>query len=380
MNKDIFAKFINQNYVEQELVNIGFDSTYRHHACLKNTYKTVKVFNLRPQEASILKQSALSLGFDAAVHRGVLDCSVELSDALLTGSIVQFEKLALSLKKQPFKMKQVAENILSLITNELSPLKIKNKIFDWERPYIMGIVNVTPNSFSDGGSFFNVDDAINHIKELIDDGADVIDIGAESTHPNNKQISYEEEISRLKPVLKELKNIGLSVPVSIDTRNVKTAEFAIENGANIINDVGFSDFNEEMIAFVNQNNIPYIYTHNRAYDDNFIDNVFNDFLIANDKITTSVIFDVGIGFGKSINQNYELLKRISEFKSFNIPLLVGHSRKSFLSKTFELSTIEDLDEATVLTSAQLVKEGVNILRVHNVKIHKFLIDLYSKFC
>lgn len=380
MNKDIFAKFINQNYVEQELVNIGFDSTYRHHACLKNTYKTIKIFNLRPQEASILKQSALALGFDAAVHRGVLDCSVDISDALLTGSIVQFEKLALSLKKQPFKMKQVAENILSLITNELSPLKIKNKIFDWKRPYIMGIVNVTPNSFSDGGNFFDVDNAINHIQKLIGDGADIIDIGAESTHPNNKQITTDEEIKRLKPILSELKNFNLSIPISIDTRNVKTAEFAIENGADIINDVGFSDFNEEMITFVNQNNIPYIYTHNRAHEDNLIDNVFNDFLIANDKITTSVIFDVGIGFGKSINQNYELLKRINEFKSFNIPLLVGHSRKSFLSKTFELSTIEDLDEATVLTSAQLVKEGVNILRVHNVKSHKFLIDLYSKFC
>ena len=380
MSKDISVKFVNESFVEQELINIGFDVSYRHHAYKKNICRTIKIFNLRPQEASILKQSALALGFDAAVHRGVLDCSVESSDALLTGSIVQFEKLALSLKKQPFKMKQVAENILSLITNELSPLKIKNKIFDWKRPYIMGIVNVTPNSFSDGGCFVDVDNAINHIQKLIGDGADIIDIGAESTHPNNKQITTDEEIKRLKPILSELKNFNLSIPISIDTRNVKTAEFAIENGADIINDVGFSDFNEEMISFVNQNNIPYIYTHNRAYEDNLIDNIFNDFLIANDKITTSVIFDVGIGFGKSINQNYELLKRINEFKSLNKPLLVGHSRKSFLSKTFELSSVEDLDDATVLTSAQLVKEGVNILRVHNVKSHKFLIELHSKFC
>jgi len=380
VSKDISVKFVNESFVEQELINIGFDVSYRHHAYKKNICRTIKIFNLRPQEASILKQSALALGFDAAVHRGVLDCSVDISDALLTGSIVQFEKLALSLKKQPFKMKQVAENILSLITNELSPLKIKNKIFDWKRPYIMGIVNVTPNSFSDGGSFFDVDNAINYIQKLIGDGADIIDIGAESTHPNNKQITTDEEIKRLKPILSELKNFNLSIPISIDTRNVKTAEFALENGVDIINDVGFGDFNEAMISFVNQNNIPYIYTHNRAHEDNLIDNVFNDFLIANDKITTSVIFDVGIGFGKSINQNYELLKRINEFKSFNIPLLVGHSRKSFLSKTFELSTIEDLDEATILTSAQLVKEGVNILRVHNVKSHKFLIELHSKFC
>ena len=138
MDKNILVKYVNKEFVEQELINIGFDISYRHHACLKNTYKTIKIFNLRPQEASILKQSALSLGFDAAVHRGVLDCSVEYSDALLSGSIVQFEKLAFSLKKQPFKMKQVAENILSLIKNQIMPLEIKNRLFDWKRPYIMG--------------------------------------------------------------------------------------------------------------------------------------------------------------------------------------------------------------------------------------------------
>lgn len=379
MSKDIFVKYINKDFIEQELINIGFDISYRHHACLKNTYKTIKIFNLRPQEASILKQSALSLGFDAAVHRGVLDCSVEFSDALLSGSIVQFEKLAFSLKKQPFKMKQIAENILSLIKNQIMPLEIKNRLFDWKRPYIMGIVNITPNSFSDGGEFLAVESAMNHIQKLIDEGADIIDIGAESTHPNNKQISIEEELKRLKPILKELKNIGLTVPVSIDTRNVKTAEFALENGGDIINDVGFNDFNNEMIEFVNQNNAPYICMHNKKYEENIIDNVYRDFYHIKEKINSPVIFDVGIGFGKNIEQNYELLKRIKEFSALNTPLLIGHSRKSFLTKAFELSK-DELDEATAFVSASLIKEGINILRVHNVKQHKLLLDLYAKFC
>ncbi len=379
MNKEILVKFVNEAFIEQELINIGFDVSYRHHAIKKNTYKTIKVFNLRPQEASILKQSALALGFDAAVHRGVLDCSVECSDALLSGSLIQFEKLAQALEKQPFKMKQVAQLISNIMDVKLQPLQIKNKVFDWSRPYIMGIVNVTPNSFSDGGKFLEVDNAINHIQKLIEDGVDIIDIGAESTHPNNQKITSDEEIKRLKPVLTELKNLNISIPVSLDTRNFKTAEFALDYGVDIINDVGFDGFNDEMIEFVNQNNVHYIYTHNKKYDNNLIDNIFKDFILANEKISVPVIFDVGIGFGKSIEQNYELINRISEFKALNKPLLVGHSRKSFITKSFDFQGNE-IDEATALISASLIKDVVNILRVHDVKRHKYLIDLYSKFC
>lgn len=379
MSKDILVKFVNESFVEQELINIGFDSSYRHHAYKKNICKTIKILNLRPQEASILKQSALALGFDAAVHRGVLDCSVECSDALLSGSLVQFEKLAQSLEKQPFKMKQIAKSIMDIVRNKLEILEIKNKKFDWSQAYIMGIVNITPNSFSDGGKFLAVDNAINHIQKLIEDGADIIDIGAESTHPNSQKITSDEEIKRLKPVLTELKNTNISIPISLDTRNIKTAEYALNFGIDIINDVGFEDFNEEMIEFVNQNNIPYIYTHNKNYENNFIDNVFKDFVLANEKISAPVILDIGVGFGKNIEQNYELINRISEFKALNKPLLVGHSRKSFITKEFNIQGNE-LDEATALISAGLIKDGVNILRVHDVKRHKRLINLYSKFC
>lgn len=379
MSKEILVKFVKEAFVEQELINIGFDASYRHHACKKNICRTIKFLNLRPQEASILKQSALALGFDAAVHRGVLDCSVEFSDAILSGSIVQYEKLAQALEKQPFKMKQIAKSINDFVKNKLEVLEIKNRKFDWLRPYIMGIVNITPNSFSDGGKFLSVDNAIYHIQKLIEDGADIIDIGAESTHPNNQKITVEEEIKRLEPVLTELKILNISIPISLDTRNIETAEFALNYGIDIINDVGFDGFNDEMIEFVNQNNVPYIYTHNKNYESNLIDNVFKDFVLVNEKISSPVIFDVGIGFGKSIEQNYELINRISEFKALNSPLLVGHSRKSFITKSFNLQGTE-LDEATALVSASLIKDGVNILRVHDVKRHKHLIDLYSKFC
>ena len=380
MSKEIIAKFVNPLYVEDELVKIGFDATYRHHAIKKNTLKTIKITNLRPQEATILKQSALALGFDAAVHRGVLDCSVETSDAILSGSVVHFEKLVLSLEKQPFKMKKVAQLIKKLINNNLSTIKLNKNILDWSRPYIMGILNITPDSFSDGGKFYDVEKAITHFLQMIEDGADIIDIGAESTRPNSGKITIEEEISRLKPIFSELKNINADVPISLDTRNVETARLIVDEfGVDIINDVGFDSINNEMIEFVNAYSIPYIYTHNKSYSKNLIDNIYYDLSLMKEKITAPVIFDVGIGFGKTIEQNYEILNRISEFRGLNVPLLVGHSRKSYLSKCFDLQN-EQLDEATAFISAKLIENEVNILRVHDAKIHKLLIDVYSKFC
>ena len=336
MKTEIFAKFVNQDYVEQELINIGFDSTYRNHACLKNTCKTIKILNLKPQEASILKQSALALGFDAGVHRGVLDCSVEYSDELLSGNVVQFKKLVESLQRQPFKMKKVSQLIESLIDEKLMPIRFRKTSLEWSKPYIMGILNVTPNSFSDGGRYYDIENAINRVQEMINDGADIIDIGAESTHPNNDKITVEEEIKRLKPILQELKKINFSVPISIDTRNVMTAKMAHGFDIDMINDVGFGDFNYDMISFVNSSQIPYVYTHNKFYEKDVIDNVFQDFIFILEKVTAPLILDIGVGFGKSLEQNYELLNRVSEFKGMGKPLLVGHSRKSFLSKSFNV--------------------------------------------
>jgi len=376
MKKDILTKFVNPHYVSRELENIGFDASYRHHALKKNTSKTIKILNLTPQEASILKQSALALGFDAAVNRGVIDCSVEASDALLTGSEVQFDKLAQSLLRQPFRMKKVSEQITGLLSNSLPPLKLKDKVFDWSKPYLMGILNVTPDSFSDGGEFLSVENALKQFEKLVKDGADIIDIGAESTRPGHSVLSAEEEISRLKPILTELKQCSFNVPVSVDTRNVKTAEFAVEFGADIINDVGFDGFNKEMIEFVNSNNVPYIVMHNQPVKNNFADSVYEGLANILQTISAPVIADIGIGFGKNVEQNFELINRAGDFKSLGVPLLVGHSRKSFLSKTFDFDS-DELDMATLCVSAKLLDSGVNILRVHEVKRNKLALDVFS---
>lgn len=377
MKNAIVIKFVNPKYAENELNNIGFDVSYRHHAVKKNSYQTIKVLNLSPQEASILKQSALALGFDAAVNRGVIDCSVDYSDALLTGSLIQFEKLASSISKQPFRLKCLSTQLSAIFSNNLAPLKLKNTTFDWSKPYLMGILNITPDSFSDGGDFFCVETALKHFQTLVDDGADIIDIGAESTRPGHQVLTPDEELSRLKPVLTELKKLNSGISISVDTRNVKTAETALELGADIINDVGFSGYNKEMIAFVNANDVPYIVMHNQNVQNNLVDDVYCSLSEILQKITAPVIADIGIGFGKTVEQNFELLNRAKEFKSLGVPLLVGHSRKSFLFKTFDF-TRDELDEATTAISTQLISSGVNILRIHDVRRHKLALNVISK--
>ncbi len=377
MKNAIVIKFVNPKYAENELNNIGFDDSYRHHAAKKNSYKTIKMLNLSPQEASILKQSALALGFDAAVNRGVIDCSVDYSDALLTGSLVQFEKLARSISRQPFRLKWLSTQLAAIFSNNLTALKLKNTTFDWSKPYLMGILNITPDSFSDGGDFFSVETALKHFKTLVDDGADIIDIGAESTRPGHRVLTPDEELARLKPVLTELKKLNSGISISVDTRNVKTAEIALELGADIINDVGFSGYNKEMISFVNANNVPYIVMHNQNIQNNLVDDVYCSLSEILQKITAPVIADIGIGFGKTVEQNFELLNRAEEFKSLGVPLLVGHSRKSFLFKTFDF-TRDELDEATTAISTQLISSGVNILRIHDVRRHKLALNVISK--
>lgn len=377
MEREIGIKSVNKEYVLSELENIGFERSYIHHAVEKNTLKTFKVMNLRPQEASILKQSALALGFDAAVNRGVLDCSVKYSDALLSGSLVQFKKLCESLRLQPFKMKKVAALIEKSITSDLAQLSVRQTVFDWSKPYIMGILNVTPDSFSDGGKFFSIEDASAHFCELVKSGADIVDIGAESTRPGHCIVEPDEEIKRLIPVLKAIRELDTKTVISVDTRNVKTAQAALEEGADIINDVGFAGYNSEMIDFVNANNVPYIIMHNEKPSEPFIDDIYFSLLRQIEKINAPFIADIGIGFGKNAQQNYELISRIKEFKTLGVPLLVGHSRKSFLSKTFDLTPAE-LDEATLAVSAKLMIEGVNILRVHDVRAHRLMADVLEK--
>ena len=357
--------------IETELERIGFDSSYKSIASNKFQYKNIKIYDLTPAQANILKQTALSVGADCATHRDVITGNAKKSDAILGGSFSQIKKIAAKLQSQPFLLKKLGEILLY----ELKKTERKTKI--------VGILNVTPDSFSDGGKYFNPEDAIEHAIELIKDGADIIDIGAESTKPYSNPVPFEEQITRLKPVLEGLKDI--SIPISIDTRSSFVAKFGLENGASIINDVSGMSYDPRIADIVAEHNATIILQHSNGTPENMQDspfyndvveevyfNLINKIECAKHRGVKNIILDIGIGFGKTKEHNYELLNRIEEFFSLNLPLMVGLSRKSLLGVSDDDNNLKD--SLSLALSYPLIKKGVDYLRVHNVKLHKQLID------
>lgn len=376
---DFFIKKADEDILKN-LKNIGFDSSYINIAEKKYKGTAYKIFNLKPYEANILKQISLSLGFDCAISRDSITCKCDKTDCLIFASVSQYEKLVIKLKKQPFRLKLLAEKFNDILNFKYTPLIIGKYTFNWDRPYIMGILNVTPDSFSDGGQFFDTNKAFEHCLKLIDDGADIIDIGGESTRPNAKPITIEEEMKRVIPLIEKIRKNSIDIPISIDSRNFETVKSAVNAGCDIINDVSFLEYDNNLFDYITKNNIPLILMHSNkvpAISSDYIqgdavDEIYKAFEKKLEKLENEglernkIIIDPGIGFGKSKETCFEILKRIDEFTSLRVPLLIGISRKSFM-KNLNLGK-DDLDLKTALYSAMINK--VNIHRVHNVKLTK----------
>jgi len=381
--RNIFVKKVSEENIITELENIDFDRSYINTAQGKYQFRLYKIFNLRSSEASILKQLALSVGTDCAVNRNVITGKAERSDCVLGGSVRQMELIITKLRLQPFKLPKVADLLESQLKTTLTPLKIRNKTFDWaNEKYIMGILNLTPDSFSDGGKYIEPENALKHAQELIEAGADILDIGAESTRPSFSSIAAEEEQQRLLPVLKKIRQADKNVIISIDTRNASTAAMAVDAGADIINDVSTGMHDGKMFETVAKMNVSYILTHAADIYEcgNVVEEIYTGLLQNIENLTAAgvkrenIIADVGIGFGKTVEHNWELLKKIEEFTSLQVPLLVGHSRKSFLSAIAG----DALDDATALISLYLSSKSTNIVRVHDVKKTKLALEIYKK--
>jgi len=239
--------------------------------------------------------------------------------------------------------------------------------------YVMGILNVTPDSFSDGGSFQQIDSALFHVEEMIRDGADIIDVGGESTRPGYEQISVEEETDRVVPVIEQIKK-RFEIPVSLDTYKADVAKAGIVAGADLINDIWGLKADENMAGVIANANIPCCLMHNRneaVYRD-YIQDVLSDLEeslllaknagIANDKI----MLDPGIGFAKTYEQNLELLNKLEVLHSFGYPVLLGTSRKSVIGLTLDVVPHERV-VGTVATTVIGVMKGCSFVRVHDVK-------------
>ena len=247
-----------------------------------------------------------------------------------------------------------------------------------ERTLVMGILNVTPDSFSDGGRYNNLDSAMKQAERLISEGADIIDVGGESTRPGHTQITSEEEISRVVPIIEKISK-NLDTIISIDTYKYDVAEEAIKAGANIINDIwGLQYDNGEMAELVKKSNLPLIAMHNQndeVYNKDIM-LVLREFFEKTFKIADKygidrdkIILDPGLGFGKNVEQNIEVLSRLNELKDMGF-ILLGASKKRFIGKLLNDLPFDERVEGTVATTVIGIERGVDIVRVHNVLENK----------
>lgn len=381
---DFVLREIKNTDIEKEIKNIGFDKSYTHKAKEKFEYKNIKIYSLSPAMANILKQTAISVGCDCATHREVITGKIESSNCILGGSISQIKKIAEKLKFQPFGLKELGQKL----ENSYSPLAegSKSEISSRETK-LVGILNLTPNSFSDGGMYNDLDKAKEHLLELISDGADIIDIGAESTKPYSEPVSAKDQLEKLLPIIDFAKN---KIPISIDTRSAIVAEESINAGVNIINDVSGFDYDPKMVDVIAKYNIPIIIQHSKGTPETMQDspeykdlmeeiflNLRKKIQFAHSKGIENIIIDPGIGFGKSREDNFEIIKRIEELKSLNCPIMLGISRKSLLNMPQADNFTKDIYTTALNTLA--IEKKVNYIRIHNVKMHKTLISLLENY-
>ena len=346
--------------IHVELAEIGFDSLYLDVISEKFRYKNIKIYGLSTAQANILKQTALIFGADCAVNRNVVTGKIETSDVILCGSYSQLQKIISKLKGQPFKLAMLAGEIQDFLNKPAGKT----------------------DSFSDGGLYLKPEDAQRKLISLIEDGADMIDIGAESTKPYSVPVAPEEQIARLKPILSFIINEGLTTKISIDTRSSAVADFALNNGAHLINDVSGFEYDNKMANVISRYNAGVIIQHSKDKAENtpVYKNVVDEiFLNLKDKINfareagiNDIIIDPGIGFGKSREDNFKILENIQTFYSLECPVMVGISRKRLLHVQDAGNDIKDA--FTLAYSYPLMSAGVDFLRVHNVKLHKLFLN------
>lgn len=384
---DFILKDVNTN-IEEELHQIGFDKTYLQVAADKFRYKNIKIYSLTLPQANILKQTAISVGADCAVHRETITCDIQKTDCLLGGSYSQLKKISQKLCRQPFKLSKLADLIVKNLDFKFQPIKLKETLFDFSKSYIVGVLNLTQNSFSDGGEFFEFEDATKQLLKLVEDGADIIELGAESTKPFSSAVSAEAQLEKLFPILDFIKEKNIRTPVSVDTRSAEVAKKCIEAGADIVNDVSGLEFDPEMAKTIANLNVPVIIQHSKGTPENMqiepvyenlMDEIFIDLKNKSDLALEQgikpehIIIDAGIGFGKTKEQNFEIIRRIDELFALNYPIMLGISRKSLLGMPEASNEIKDI--YTLALNSSIIDKKINFIRVHNVKLHKDLLLL-----
>lgn len=383
-----------------EMEAIGADPAGTRIMVPKGLFHAVRLDNVPHAAASILKQEMLSKGGEVAVSRAVYLGQDSRASVLILGTEAQYRRLIPKLRPQPMRsLRTIADELQALlgaVWAHPAPLTIGPLTCDWgSRTYVMGILNVTPDSFSgdgllarmESGSPALVEAALRQAARLVEEGADILDIGGESTRPGAVPVSAEEEIRRVVPVIERLAR-ELSVAISIDTYRASTAAAALDAGAHLVNDVWALAADPDMPALVAARGVPVLLMHNRraeaSYDPqlggryqgtryaDLLGDVIAELRERVDQAVAAgidrgrIIVDPGIGFGKTVEQNLEVLDRLAELRSLQLPILIGTSRKSFTGYTLQLPPAQRL-EGTAATVALAIDRGADIVRVHDVQ-------------
>ncbi|MFH1564082.1 MAG: dihydropteroate synthase [Nitrospirota bacterium] len=379
--------------VVSQMKMIGVDAKGIELMSKKAMSRVLKLENVELKLALILKQEMLSLGGEAALSRETITLKCQTTDVLLIGSLKHYQRLISKLQDQYFGLAKLAveiEEVLNDFIKDEFKLVCGNyqqrgkpqqgKPFDLgKRTFIMGILNVTPDSFSDGGQYQDVEQAIERGIQMAEEGADIIDIGGESTRPGAVCCSIEKELARVIPVIRGLAK-KIDLPISIDTYKAEVARRALEEGAQIVNDISALSFDPKMAQVVAEYKAAVVLMHIQGTPQDMQQNpqytcvVSEIILYLRERIRTAIsagieadkiIIDPGIGFGKTVEHNLEILRRLREFKSLGRPILIGTSRKSLIGKILDLP-VEQRLEGTLATAVISILNGANIIRVHDV--------------
>ena len=269
-------------------------------------------------------------------------------------------------------------------------INIKGNLLDLTKPKIMGILNLTPDSFYDGGLYNSEIKIDNRVAKMIDEGVDIVDVGGYSSRPGAKDISIDEEIKRVVPTIKFLKKKYPDLVLSIDTFRSEVAKSCLDLGVDIVNDISAGCIDEKIFDVVSEYNCPYVMMHMRGNPQNMqnkpeykslIKELLSFFAkrvyLAREKGIIDIIIDPGIGFGKTLDHNYTIMRKIENFKHLDLPILVGISRKSLITKYLNIDKKDSLNATTAL-NMYLLDKKINILRVHDVKEAKECIMLHEK--
>ncbi|MDD4364648.1 MAG: dihydropteroate synthase [Synergistales bacterium] len=395
MTRPILLSFADEEEFLSRLRSLGCDPGGLPYFLAKEKTFSLLLKAIDTRAANALKQEMLSRGGDAAVHRNAIDRGVERTDCILFGNEKQLCLLVEKLKAMPYwgldQIRRDLEEALLSMTRPAEGLDLPRgrRLTFGARTLVMGILNVTSDSFYPGSRIGTLKELIDRAGQMVDEGVDIIDIGAESTRPGSESIDETTERKRLIPAIETLRERFPDLPLSADTYKAAIAEEAVAAGADIINDISGFGFDRAFAERTAALGVPVVLMHIKGHPRDMQKNpCYNDLLpeiaaFLEERLDLArqagidrkrIVIDPGIGFGKTPEHNLEILRHLEAFRTFGLPLLIGHSRKSFLGAVLDQPSPEERLEGTMAVSALCAWQGVEIIRVHDVGANRKVLD------